>query len=98
MLYNTVNPCAIKTVKIDSKLRDTYNSIRLIRFPDYSTKINTKTNTKTDTKYNTKLTDFPYNQLLYDIDISNNYHLRMIFTPNTLNAKEYNYFAYKLNT
>ena len=91
MLQNADNPYVIETVKIDSKLRDAYNLIRPIRFPDR--------NTKTNAKYNAKLTNFPYNQLLYDVDIPafNNHYLRMIFTPNTLNAREYDYFAYKLD-
>ena len=92
MLQDADNPSTVdlcyKTVKTDSKLRDSYNLIRPIRFLDRNTKTNAKTNTK--------LTDFPYN-ILYDIDISNNYYLYMILTPDALNAREYNYFAYKLN-
>ena len=98
MLYDADNSYAAETVKIDSNLRDTYNSIQLIRFPDCNAKTDTKTNAKTDAKTDAKLTDFPHNQLLYDIDVSDNHHPRMIFTPNTLNAREYDYFAYKLNT
>ena len=93
ILYDAYNSYAVKT---DSKLRDTYNLIRLISFPDCNANINTKTNAKSDTK----LTDFPHNQLLYDVDIpaSNNYYyLRMILTPDALNAREYEYFAYKLD-
>ena len=93
MLYDADNSYAAETVKIDSNLRDTYNSIQLIRFPDCNANIDAKTNAKTDAK----LTDFPHN-LLHDLDVSNNHHPRMTLTPNALNAREYNYFAYKLDT
>ena len=89
MLHDTDNPYTVETVKSDSKLKDACNLIRLIRFLDRDA----KTNAKTDTE----LTDFPNNQLLHDFNISNHY-LRMIFTPNALNAREYNYFAYKLDS
>ena len=102
MLQDADNPSAVdlcyETVKIDSKLKDTYNLIRPIRFPDYNAKTDTKTDAKHDAKHNAKLNDFPHNQLLHDIDNSNNHYLRMTFTPNALNAREYNYFAYKLDS